>query len=70
MNEALVIEYVELSARLALLDAESEQRFYARLDEVWYLEMTCVDRAEAEKRLSALGSKDRGGHDARRTEDP
>ena len=70
MNEQLVIEYVELCARLASLDAETEQRFYARLDQIWYAEMTAADRAEAEKRLSVLGSKDRGWHDARRTEGP
>lgn len=70
MNEPLVIEYAELCARLAALDAETEQRFYVRLDQIWYSEMTDDDRAEAEKRLSAVGSKDRGWHDARRTEDP
>lgn len=70
MNEPIVIEYVELCARLASLDAETEQRFYTRLDQIWYVEMTEADRAEAEKRLTTLGSKDRGWHDARRTEDP
>lgn len=70
MNEAIVTEYVELCARLASLDAETEQHFYSRLDQLWYMEMAADDRAEAEKRLSALGSKDRGWHDSRRTEDP
>lgn len=70
MNEPLVTEYVELCARLASLDSETEQRFYSRLDQIWYAEMTAADRVEAEKRLSTLGSRDRAWHDSRRTEDP
>ena len=70
MNEALVTEYMELCARLASLDAETEQRFYSRLDQIWYTEMTVADRSEAERQLSALGSKDRAWHDTRRVEDP
>ena len=53
MNEALVTEYVELRARLAALDAETEQRLYVRLDQLWYAEMTEADRSEAERRLVA-----------------
>ena len=70
MNEAIVTEYVELCARLASLDATTEQRFYTRLDQLWYAEMTPDDRSEAERRLSVLGDRDRGWHDARRVEDP
>ena len=70
MNEALVTDYVELCAQLVALDAETEARFYARLDQIWYAEMTEVDRAEAERRLAEVGSKDRAWHDARRTDDP
>lgn len=69
MNEALVTEYVELCARLVAIDSETEERFYARLDQIWYAEMTTTDRFEAEKRLSELGSKDRAWHDERRAED-
>ena len=70
MNEAIVIEYVDLCTRLAALDAETEEQLYTRLDQLWYAEMTDADRTEAEKRLTALDSKDRAWHDARRTEDP
>ena len=69
MNEALVTDYVELCAQLAALDVETEERFYARLDQIWYAEMTEADRSEAERRLSALGSKDRAWHDERSAED-
>lgn len=67
MNEALVTEYVELHARLAAIDAETEEHFYARLDQLWYAEMTETDHAEAEKRLRELGSKGRAW-DERRVE--
>ena len=70
MNETIVVEYVELCARLASLDAEAEAQHYGRLDELWYVEMTADDRVEAEKRLAEIGNKDRAWHDARRTEDP
>ena len=70
MNESIVVEYVDLCARLAALDAETEEQRYARLDQLWYVEMTAADRTEAEKRLTAVGSKDRAWHDVRRTEDP
>jgi len=79
MNETIVVEYVELCARLASfcarlasLDADAgvEAQHYGRLDELWYVEMTAADRAEAEKRLTVIGNKDRAWHDARRTEDP
>lgn len=67
---AIVVEYVELCARLASLDAEAEAQHYGRLDELWYVEMTASDRVEAEKRLTEIGNKDRAWHDERRTEDP
>jgi len=70
MNEAIVIEYVDLCTRLAALDAETEDQLYARLHQLWYAEMTAADRAEAERRLAAVDSKDRAWHDARRIEDP
>ena len=58
MNETIVVEYVELCARLASLDSEAEieaeERLYARLDQLWYAEMTGTDRAEAERRLAKL----------------
>ena len=71
MNETIVVEYVELCARLASLDAdaEAEAQHYGRLDELWYVEMTADDRVEAEKRLAEIGNKDHARHDARRTED-
>ena len=56
MNEALVIEYVELNGQIiaeALFSREVEQRYYDRLDRLWYAEMTQDDRVEAQKRLSA-----------------
>jgi hypothetical protein len=66
MNEALVTEYVELWARLAALDVETEAQVYARLDHLWYAEMTFLDRVEAEQRLRKLSV----GRDDRRMEKP
>ena len=65
MNEAVVTEYVELCAQLAGLDAETEDRFYDKLDGLWY-SMTDDERRESERRLTALGSVDRAWHDDRR----
>jgi hypothetical protein len=56
VNEAIVIEYVELSGQItaqAMFSREVEQRFYDRLDQLWYAEMTDDDRVEAQRRLSA-----------------
>ena len=56
MNEALVIEYVELSGQItaeALFSKEVEQRYLDRLDQLWYAEMTEADRDEAQRRLRA-----------------
>ena len=69
MNEALVTEYVELCVQLAALVVETEESFYTRLDQLWYAEMTDVDRAEAEQRLNKLGAADRAWHVDRRVED-
>jgi len=55
MNEAVVIEYVDLRAQVAaevLFSEEVEQGYYDRLDQLWYIEMTEDDRAEALRRLS------------------
>jgi predicted DNA-binding ArsR family transcriptional regulator len=70
VNEAIVTEYVELCAQLSALDVETEERFYARLDTIWYTEMSAEDRAAAESRLTALGNGDRAWHDDRRKENP
>jgi len=72
MNDALVTEYVELCAQLSGLehsglDAETEDRLYAKLDKLWY-EMTDQERRESENRLTALGNGDRAWHDDRRKE--
>jgi hypothetical protein len=69
MNEPLVVEYVELHARLATVAADTEEFFHTRLDQIWYAEMTEDDRFEAVRRLSALGSKDRTWHAERRVEE-
>lgn len=68
MNETLIIEYVELCALLSALDVEAEQRLYARLDQLWYTELTSEDQVEVEKRLAALGDKDRAWHASRHAE--
>ena len=70
MNEDIVTEYVELCAQLSGLDVDTEERFYARLDRLWYLVMSTEDRAEAERRLSKLGNGDRAWHDGRRKATP
>lgn len=54
MNEDRVSEYVRLSGQIAALEADVEFRAYARLDDLWYMQMTDADRAEAEKRLSQI----------------
>ena len=54
MNEALVLEYVELSGQItaeALFSQEVEQRYLDRLDQLWYAEMTQDDRDEVQRRL-------------------
>lgn len=69
MNEALVIEYVELNGQItteALFSKEVEQHYYDRLDQLWYVEMTQADRDEAQRRLHAPASKH---HDDHRVED-
>lgn len=68
MNEPVITEYVELCARLTALDAETEHRLYACLDQLWYAEMTAADRAEAARRLGVLGEKTLARHDARSAE--
>ena len=63
MNEAIVTEYVELSGQItaeAMFSREVEQRHYDRLDHLWYAEMTDVDRAEAQRRLSSPPAKASG----------
>jgi hypothetical protein len=70
MNEAVITEYVELCAQLSALDIETEEKFYARLDALWYRELTGEDRTEAERRLTALGNADRAWHDDRRKVTP
>jgi len=55
VNEAIVTEYVELNAQItvaALFSREVEQRYYDRLDQLWYTEMSAADRDEAQRRLS------------------
>lgn len=73
MRDPIVTEYVELSARLASLEADVdalvEEKLYARLDQLWYVEMTEEEHREAERRLAELGASDRAWHDARHTED-
>ena len=74
MNEAAVTEYVELCAQLSGLqisglDVDTENRFYDKLDSLWY-SMTDEERRESERRLTALGNSDRAWHDDRRKETP
>jgi hypothetical protein len=70
MNEAVVNEYValceQLTAAESALDQSAEERLYARLDQLWYLEMSGEDREAAEARLSATA---RAEHDGRRREE-
>lgn len=55
MSGAVIDEYVELSERIAVeaLFADRIEHLYARLDQLWYAEMTADDRAEAQRRLHA-----------------
>ena len=70
MNDAVVSEYVALCEQLTTpgssLDLATEERLYARLDQLWYLEMSGEDREAAEGRLSAAARAD---HDDRRREE-
>lgn len=70
MNDVIVTEYVVLCERLAALDAAAEQGVYARLDQLWYAEMTEIEHAEAERRLYARPIAQQLWHEDRRTEDP
>ena len=56
MSEGLITEYLELCERIAAeaLFAEAvEARLYARLDQLWYGEMSTADRVEAQAQLTA-----------------
>jgi hypothetical protein len=61
-------EYVELSERIAVeaLFADRIEHLYARLDQLWYAEMSVDDRVEAQRRLHA---KDQASI-SQRIEDP
>lgn len=64
VNTALVTEYVDLCAQItaeALFSKEVEQRYYDRLDQLWYAEMTQADRYEAERRLHVPQETKRAG---------
>ena len=68
MRDVIVVEYVELCEQLAaasLVGEAAEQALYSMLDQLWHVEMSDVERREAEDRLVA---KARAWHDARRTE--
>jgi hypothetical protein len=79
MRDAIITEYVELCERFAaadlvdegtvleLADEDAEQAFYARLDQLWYVEMSFDERDEAVERMVP---KARAWHDARRVVDP
>jgi hypothetical protein len=61
----IVTEYVDLCEQLAAIesvDEDAEQDLYARLDQLWYVEMTADEQHEAEDRLVA---KARSWHDTR-----
>jgi len=71
MDTALVTEYVDLRSQIAaeaLFAEEVEQRYYDRLDQLWYVEMTDAERDEAQRQLNSLVAKDL--RDERRAEDP
>jgi hypothetical protein len=68
VNDDRISEYVRLCGQIAALDADVEFRAYARLDDLWYMQMTDVDRAEAEKRLSQAAVP-QAWHKQRRTEE-
>jgi len=53
-NESIIAEYVELSARHMVMAPEAERQHHARLDELWYAQMSLDDRVEAERRLLVL----------------
>lgn len=50
-NNVAIVEYVELCEQLGTLSVEEERRSLARLDQLWYSEMTAADRDEADRRL-------------------
>lgn len=56
VDEAIVTEYVGLSLRLmdcwAAIDAEVQEQLCARLDYLWYAQMTEDDRIEADRRVA------------------
>lgn len=55
MNEAVLAEYMNLCEQLVTGNpSTAENRLYARLDQLWYREMTDEDREEADKRLMRL----------------
>ncbi len=55
MREAIVDEYVDLHEQIAVealfMEAVTPPLF-ARLEQLWYVEMTDDDRAEAQRRLA------------------
>jgi hypothetical protein len=58
VNDVVIAAYVELSEQLAvevLFSERIEQKLYDRLDQLWYVEMSDDDRAEAQHRLHAKG---------------
>jgi hypothetical protein len=59
VNEAVVVEYVELCEQLAAIshDAADERGLHDRLDRLWYDAMSEDDRAEAERRLGTRVSE-------------
>jgi len=66
VRDAIVTEYLELCEQLAaaeLVDEDADhQALYARLDQLWYVELLDDERYEVEDRLVA---KARTWHDAR-----
>jgi hypothetical protein len=61
----IVMEYVDLCELLAAtgsVNEDIEQDLYARLDQLWYVELSDDERHEAEDRLVARA---RAWHDAR-----
>jgi hypothetical protein len=70
VRDAVVTEYVELCEQLAAVESVDEDAdqddLYARLDQLWYVEMLDDERAEAEERLVVKASV---WHAARRVAD-
>lgn len=56
MNDAAILEYVDLCEQIAaevLFSERAEHRLRDRIDQLWYTEMSEDDRAEAQARLNA-----------------